>query len=297
MDMQAYLADLEYLVNIDSGSDNPAGLTKMAAFFSQRFRELGWNVTDHDLGPETGPCVICTNREAEHYDLMLIGHLDTVFPDGVCAERPFYIDANQAFGPGVSDMKHGSLMMYYLMKELSQELNEKLNIVVVYNPDEEIGSMYSAPAYLPYAKKVDYVFDYEAALANGHRCAQRKGSVNLWIDFTGKEGHCGYVFTNGSRSAISEMLKWATRLEQLQSQERNTTGAEQAASEDFTKVKTTEAVFNGIPHAIEGKCKTSNCESESDYDSVRRICQECCDNSNTIDETLGKFPQQQPASD
>ena len=223
MELQEYLADLEYLVNIDSCSDDPEGLNRVAEFFSTRFREMGWNVEEHDLAPESGTCVICTNRKADHYDLMLMGHLDTVLPKGTCAERPFRIEGNLALGPGVSDMKHGSLMMYYLLKELPTEINEKLNIVVVFNPDEEIGSIYSRKTYQRYAEITDYAFLYEAASDSGARCAQRKGATGFEVEFTGKEGHCGFVFTNGAVSAVSEMARWIVALDALQSEERDTT--------------------------------------------------------------------------
>jgi len=223
MDMQAYLADLEYLVNIDSGSEDSEGLHRVADFFSQRFQELGWCVKEYDLAPNPGRCLVCANREAEHYDLMLMGHLDTVFPRGTCAKVPFRIEGDKAFGPGVSDMKNGSLLMYYLMKNLPEEINEKLNILAVFNPDEEVGSNGSRPVYQEHAKKTDYAYIFEGRLPNGDRCVERKGAVGMEVDFIGQAGHCGYVFTNGAKSAISEMARWIMKLDGIQSQERNTT--------------------------------------------------------------------------
>ncbi len=223
MDMNTYLSELEQLVNIDSGSDNPAGVARVAAFFSKRFEEMGWIVEVHDFAPDCGPCVICRNREAERYDMLLIGHMDTVFGEGTCAERPFRIEGDRAYGPGVGDMKQGCLLMYYLMKDLPAELNEKLNIVVVFNPDEEIGSRYSKTAYLPYVEKSNYAFLYEAHGMDGTFCVERKGANSLTVEFFGKAGHCGYAFTNGGRSAISEMAQWIVGLDSLQSRERNTT--------------------------------------------------------------------------
>lgn len=223
MNMDTYLSELEYLVNIDSGSDNPAGLARVASFFSERFKELGWIVEVHDFAPAGGPCVICRNREAEQYDMFLIGHIDTVFAEGTCAERPFRIEDGIAYGPGVADMKHGCLMMYYLMKDLPASLNEKLNIVVVFNPDEEINSRFSRTVYIPYAEKSTYAFLYEACSKNYELCVERKGSTGLTVKFFGQAGHCGYAFTNGGRSAVSEMARWIVGLDSLQSRERNTT--------------------------------------------------------------------------
>ena len=223
MELQTYLSDLEYLVNIDSGSEYPEGINKVAAFFSGKFRELGWIVEEHDLAPESGTCVICKNHDADHFDVMLIGHIDTVFPVGTCAQRPFRVENNVAYGPGAADMKQGCLLMYNLMKDLPKEINDKLNIVVVYNPDEEIGSVYSRKVYAPYAQKSDYCFLYESRSPRDEYCIQRPGSYQFEAEFTGQAGHCGFVFRNDARSAISEMARWIVALDALQSREKETT--------------------------------------------------------------------------
>lgn len=223
MDLNKYLEELEYLVNIDSGTDDVAGVTKVADFFAAKFREMNWNVHEYEFGTECGKCVICTNREAEHYDLLMIGHLDTVFPHGTCKEWPFSIDGNKAYGPGVADMKNGSLLMYYLLKDIPEEVNENLNIVAIFNPDEETGSPYSQKVYEEYARKTDYGFVYEGSGSYSGCCTERKGRLDYSIEFTGKAGHCGYMFTNGSKSAVHEMGKWIVTLSEMASIEKNTT--------------------------------------------------------------------------
>lgn len=220
MDMDLYLSQLERLVNTDSCSDDPEGLNRVAAFFSQGFRELGWIVEEYDLAPQCGTCVVCTNRKAERYDVLLIGHLDTVFPKGT--GWPYRTEGNRAYGPGVADMKHGSLLMYHLMKELPKDIQDKLNICVVFNPDEEIGSRYSLSSYAPYAKKADHAFVYEARSSKGAVCIKRKGAVQYKLKFTGVPGHCGFVFKNGAKSAVSEMARWIVALDGLQNEARDT---------------------------------------------------------------------------
>ena len=221
MDLELYLSQLEYLVNIESCSDDPEGLNKVAAFFSKGFKELGWIVEEYDLAPQSGTCVICTNRPAEYYDVFLIGHLDTVFPRGT--GTPYRVEGNMVYGSGVGDMKQGCLLMYHLMKDLPKEINEKLNICVVFNPDEEIGSRYSKDIYLPYAAKSKLALAYEARSTKGFICIERKGSTQFNLQFTGIPGHCGFVFKNGAKSAISEMARWIVALDALQSKERDTT--------------------------------------------------------------------------
>ena len=220
--LDRYLKDLEYIVNIDSGSDSFDGSKKVADFFSERFNDMGWNVKEYNLEPKAGTCLVCTNKEAEHYDLMLIGHTDTVFLKGTAEVRPFRVEGNIAYGPGVCDMKSGCLLMYYILKELPKEINDKLNIVAVFNPDEEIGSFASREVYKEYARNSDYVYLYEAESKNGGHCTERKGGYFIRAEFFGVGGHGGGVLTNGARSAVSEAAKWIVELDKLLSKERDT---------------------------------------------------------------------------
>ncbi|MBE6606050.1 MAG: M20 family metallopeptidase [Ruminococcaceae bacterium] len=221
--LNRYLKDLEYIVNIDSGStDCFEGSKQIADFFGERFKSMGWNVKEHNLEPNAGTCLVCTNREAEKYDLMLIGHTDTVFLKGTVQQRPFRIENNIAYGPGITDMKSGCLLMYYILKELPAEINDKLNIVAVFNPDEEIGSFASREVYKKYAEISDYVYLYEAGSKTGARCTSRKGGYFIRGEFFGVPGHSGSVLTSGARSAVSEAAKWVVALDKLQSLERNT---------------------------------------------------------------------------
>lgn len=216
MDIKQYYEDLETLVNIDSGTlDGHVGIDKIADFFAVRFEEMGWQTKKCDLSPNAGPCLICTNREAEAYDLFMIGHIDTVFTEGTAARWPFSMDEEKAYGPGVGDMKAGSLLIYYLLKDLPPDINEKLNIVAVFNPDEETGTPYSRYAYAEYAKKSRYAFVYEGMSSDGSSCAERKGGLGYTVHFKGVAGHCGAMFTNGSRSAVHEMGKWIVALSEM----------------------------------------------------------------------------------
>ena len=223
MNLNEYLSELEKLVNIDTGStDCHEGIDEVASYFEERFKELGWQTKKCDLSPNAGPTLISTNREAEIYDLMMIGHIDTVFPKGTAAKRPFKMDGEYAYGPGVGDMKQGALMMYYLVKEMPREVLDKLNIVVVFNSDEELGSVFSRKVYEEYAKRTRYAFVYEAAGLDHSSCAERKGGLGYTVNFQGVAGHCGFVFTNGAKSAVHEMARWIVELSDMQSEELGT---------------------------------------------------------------------------
>ena len=219
-----YLRDLERLVNTDSGQDNPEGIIEVARFFDREFKLMGW-ITSMDEVGAVAPCFTAMNVKADHYDFFITGHMDTVFPKGTAAERPFRVEGNRAYGPGVCDMKQGLLSTLYAIKSLSPEILERRNIIVVFQPDEEIGSPYSRKYLQKVASKSDICIVMEAAEAEDKpiHCIQRKGIIKFNFIFTGKAGHAGFMLTNGSISAITEMSYWINRIMGLVNRETETT--------------------------------------------------------------------------
>ena len=222
VDLKQYLKQLETLVNIDSGSYNPYGLNKIADYFEHLYKELGWHVCRHDLGKETGNLLVITNRPAEYYDVMLIGHMDTVFPEGTVAQRPFSFDGTKAYGPGCSDLKGSCLAMYHVAKHLDPEISEKLNICIIYNPDEEIGSRYSKNIVGEIGRRTGIVFVMEAISLGGEHCFSRKGIVNYELEFHGIAAHAGFIFEKENASAILELGYYTVELMQLIDEEAGT---------------------------------------------------------------------------
>ena len=222
VDLERFLAELELLVNIDSGQGNPEGITAVGDFFADRFSSLGWIVEKYDLRPHTGNCTVVKNREADRYDAMLIGHVDTVFPYGEVAKRPFRRDENNCYGVGVIDMKQGCLSMLHILEALPADVNEKLNIVAVFNPDEEIGSPYSKPISQRYAAISDKVYVFEAGSSDGAVTVERKGQTALAVTIHGRAGHAGYMFEGKSLSAVTEAVYWINELQKFHSAEQGT---------------------------------------------------------------------------
>ncbi len=222
VDVEKFLQELEVLVNMDSGLGNPAGITAVGKYLGDRLAAKGWLMEQVDVGEQTGKCTVVKNREADHYDVMLVGHVDTVFPTGETAKRPFRRDEHRAYGLGTLDMKQGCLAMVHILEQLPAEVNEKLNILAIFNPDEEIGSVYSKDLIDDYAKKTDYAYVFEAASTDGSHTIQRKGMYSATVTFHGKAGHAGYLLDGGMISAINELIYWGNTLNGLLSYERNT---------------------------------------------------------------------------
>ena len=206
IDQKEFLQDLETLVNIDSGSRCPEGIRKVAEFFKGKFETLGWVVKVHELDEKIGPCLEIYNRESSCYDVLMMGHMDTVFPLGTVAERPYREEGNRAYGPGVYDMKSGCLLAYYLCREMEKEgLLLDSSIQLAFNPDEEIGSIYSRPVLEEMIKKSRYALVMEGGRTNGNMVNQRKGIGKYVVEFFGKAVHAGVEPENGA-SSIHELL-------------------------------------------------------------------------------------------
>jgi glutamate carboxypeptidase len=222
-DLKQYCADLKTIVNIDSHSCDPVGVNRVADFFQERFRQLGWHVVRHTLDGKTGDYLEISNRPAEHYDVLMIGHMDTVFPAGTAKERPFCVTGNIAGGPGASDMKGGILAMLYIAKELSPHVLERLNICILMNPDEEISSMYSRKLTMDIACRTDYAFVMEGTALHGVYTTRRCGNMLYEIKFHGIAQHSGYILTKPNASAIVEMAHWILAINALTSHDTQTT--------------------------------------------------------------------------
>ena len=224
LNVEEYVKQLETLVNIDSGSHSPEGIWKVAEQLKQWYEEAGWYVKVHELVPETGPLLEISNHpDCDHYDAMFIGHMDTVFPDGTAARRPFKRDGNIITGPGSDDMKNGDLAMLHIAKNMKKETWEKLNVVMVHNPDEEISSKYSRHIFRQIGAKSDRIFIMESAQLNGAgHVFNRKGMLNYWLRFHGIAGHAGYMFEIKNASAIEELGHWIVELAKLKDKEKET---------------------------------------------------------------------------
>ncbi len=139
--LEEYVRDLAELVNRDCGTTNCAGVTSAAEVMKRHFESIGWEAELVDLGPTAGRGLICRNKPGStECDVIFNAHLDTVFPDGTAAARPFSIEGTTAHGPGCSDCKSGVLAIFYACRNARPEDLERLSVWCVFNPDEELGS-------------------------------------------------------------------------------------------------------------------------------------------------------------
>jgi glutamate carboxypeptidase len=218
----AYLEDLRATVNIDCGTFIPTGVNRVADLMLDRFRERGWQVEriPHspagDL-PQLGDLLIATldGGGRGRGRVLLVGHMDTVFPEGTAVERPFRIEDTTAYGPGVSDMKGGLLEGFYAVACLQEAGFEDFgSITYICNPDEEIGSPFSGPFILERAAGVAACFVLEGARENGDIVSSRKGVRDTRIVIQGRAAHAGVEPERG-RSATLQAAHTTIALHEL----------------------------------------------------------------------------------
>src|SRR6185437_7988958 len=118
--VESFLSDLAQLVNIDSGTYTPAGVARVSDALQWRFEASGALVERVD-GKQYGPHLVARWPGAGKGRILLIGHMDTVFPEGEVAQRPFRVEEGRAYGPGVMDMKSGLLVGVYAARLLRDE--------------------------------------------------------------------------------------------------------------------------------------------------------------------------------
>ncbi|HEU4671314.1 MAG TPA: M20 family metallopeptidase, partial [Candidatus Limnocylindrales bacterium] len=206
------------LVNVDCGSYTKAGVDEVGRWVAERMRSLGADVRI-EPNAELGDTVVgrWTGDRANGLRLLLIGHMDTVVPEGTAAERPFGIDADGiARGPGVTDMKAGLLAGLYAVDALRSVAGALplASLTFVANPDEEIGSPVSTPVIRSIAAGVDACLVLECARANGDIVSSRKGIEDLAITVRGRAAHAGVEPEKG-RSAILEAARIVRELHAL----------------------------------------------------------------------------------
>jgi glutamate carboxypeptidase len=219
-ELPAYLEDLSSLVNTDCGSYTKAGVDVAGRWTGRFLERLGAEVTYH-LHPTLGDTVVGELAGTPGGPrVLLIGHLDTVFPEGTARERPFRVADGRAYGPGVTDMKSGLLTgLYGLLAviALGEEADEALpfeRLTFVANPDEEIGSPSSTEIIRELALDSDLCFVLECARANGDIVSSRKGTLDLRLTVRGRAAHAGVEPEKG-RSAILEASRQVQALHAL----------------------------------------------------------------------------------
>lgn len=208
--MESFLADLQAMVNIDSGTYIKEGVDRLGLWLQQRFQRLGFQ-TYFDEQQKYGNHLVAvhTGNNPQGPRLLLIGHMDTVFPDGEARRRPFSCTqlngVEIARGPGVLDMKSGVLIGIYAVQLLIEsQLANYQSVTFVCNSDEEVGSHSSRPLIGKLARESDAVLVLEPGRIVNRVVSARWGIANYRVEAHGISSHAGVEPEKG-RNAILEL--------------------------------------------------------------------------------------------
>ncbi|MGB7948753.1 MAG: glutamate carboxypeptidase [Candidatus Binatia bacterium] len=197
-----FVRDLATLVNIDSGTDDSSGLSRVSDILAQRLTHLGAGVEILPAAPAAGKVVLGTFQGMGSKKIMLMVHFDTVFDKGEAARRPFKVAGSKAFGPGVADAKGGVAIILHAM-DLARQSGFKnyQTLTILFNPDEEKSSLGSRDLIRTLSAQQDYVFSYEPP--DGDRViVATNGIAYVHLNVNGRASHAGSAPEKGRNAAI-----------------------------------------------------------------------------------------------
>jgi glutamate carboxypeptidase len=198
------------LVEIESPSDDKPSVDRCTEAVADLASSLGAKVRRHRqraFGDVLELRFEPARRKKNPAPVMLLGHLDTVWPLGTLSGMPFRIAKGRAWGPGVLDMKAGVVMGLTAIEALCATDTLERPAVFLLNGDEEIGSTVSRPITEKLARRCAAVFVLEPAQGlDGAYKTARKGVGDYTLRVKGVAAHAGVDFQKG-HSAIHE-LAW-----------------------------------------------------------------------------------------
>lgn len=182
------LALLERLVNIDSGSYCKEGIDACGRILANELEALGFATTTITES-ESGNHIRAERSGKGSQSLFLLAHLDTVYPSGTAARRPFRIEGDLAYGPGVGDIKGGIVQMLFALKVLSELNLDTPPISIFLTGDEEIGSVRGRPHIEEIARRSSRVLVMEPSSRPGSIGIRRWGLGSFYLTIHGRAAH------------------------------------------------------------------------------------------------------------
>ncbi len=219
----AMLALLADLVNIDSGSTHKAGVDAVGA-------RLAAFLAGHGVPVATTPVEGYGDVLKAHVPgpgganrpVVLMGHRDTVFPRDEPARRPFRVEGDRAYGPGVADMKAGLVMNAFVLAAFHRAGGAPVPLLGLFTSDEEIGSPACRPIIEATAREARAVLNAEPGRPTGNVVTGRKGGVFMRLAVHGRAAHSGGSYADGI-SAIGELAHKVIALHAVTDLPRGTT--------------------------------------------------------------------------
>ncbi|MGA7669353.1 MAG: M20 family metallopeptidase [Nitrolancea sp.] len=217
------LNTLEQVVKLESPSHDKAAVDRLGDYLRQRCADLGGNIEVIQQEEHGDLTVARWTGSREGDPILVMTHIDTVWPLGTLERKPFEIDGDVARGPGVYDMKASLAMMIQALTFVNERHVDHRSITWLINTEEEIGSPVSRPVIERLASESAYVLVLEPPVPpTGALKTARKGVGMFTMQISGKAAHAGADPEKGI-SAIQELANQIHYLHGLTDFELGTT--------------------------------------------------------------------------
>lgn len=224
----ALIQSLKDMVSIESGSANAAGLAQMATFTEGRLKSLGATTERIPVTKGPGTMVKGTFAGTGKRRIMLIAHMDTVYGPNTLAMQPIRQDGNRLYGPGIADDKGGIAVILHSLAILKEAgWKDYAQLTVLFNPDEEVGSIGSGETIARLADQHDVVLSFEPTAAKAVVKTEglllgASGTATATMEVKGRAAHAGAAPELG-RNALIEL---AYQLQQTRDVARSVPGTQ-----------------------------------------------------------------------
>ena len=206
----AVIDTLHKLVLMESGTANLQGLSQVADFAQAQLQVLGARTERIPTANSERVMVKGVLTGTGRVKVMLIAHMDTVYPQGILATQPYKLEDNKLFGPGIADDKGGIAVILHALATLKKvDWKDFATITVLFNPDEEIGSAGSSALIESLAAQHDAVLSYEPTAAKAVAKVEgillaSSGVATATMEVQGRASHAGAAPAEG-RNALIEL--------------------------------------------------------------------------------------------
>lgn len=226
-EVPSVISTLDDLVNIESGSSDTAGLTRISTYLASRLKRVGATVDRPTNAVDGVPMVRGVLRGTGALRIMLIAHMDTVYDEGILRIEPYRREGNLIYGPGIADDKGGvAVILHSLALLRERDWKDYAQVTVLFNPDEEIGSPGSGETIAALAAQHDVVLSFEpspakAVIQSEGVLLSAAGTSQVLMTVNGRASHAGAAPEQG-RNALLEL---SSRLLQTRSAAEDVQGA------------------------------------------------------------------------
>jgi len=217
---------IRHLVEIESPSDVKQSVDRLGTVLASRCADMGGLVHVHPAEKFGNHLQIEFKGDGNQNNqkpVLLLGHMDTVYPIGTISKMPCRVAKGRLYGPGVLDMKSGIALALHVIETILKWNAGKLArpVTLLLVSDEEVGSTSSRAITESLARQSAAVLVLEPAQGLAVKTA-RKGICEYTLKVTGKAAHSGLDFEKG-QSAILELAKQIGEISKLVDLKRGVT--------------------------------------------------------------------------